>query len=112
MAADKKHTFIHTWGKKGNMDGEFHYPTDIVMAHDGTIYVSDCGNYRIQRFDCNGTFLHKWGSQGRGDGEFQWTRGLAIGICNGMNASIMNAMQSVSELNAFPPGVLPICVAY
>ena len=38
--------------------------------------------------------------------------GLSIGVCNGMNESIMSGMRSVPELYSFPPGVLPICVAY
>jgi len=49
------------WGRYGSEPGEFDDITDIATGPDGTIYVSDHGNNRIQTFSENGTFLQSWG---------------------------------------------------
>ncbi|MDD1728828.1 MAG: hypothetical protein LUQ50_07145, partial [Methanospirillum sp.] len=49
------------WGRYGSEPGEFDDITDITTGPDGTIYVSDHGNNRIQAFSENGTFLQSWG---------------------------------------------------
>ncbi len=104
--------FIRTWGSKGSHDGQFLAPLGVAVGCDGTIYVADSDNNRIQCFDCNGIFLRKWGKLGDRDGEFTFPTGLALSEWKGMNESIMSAMMMVPSLASFPPGVLPICVAY
>jgi tripartite motif-containing protein 71 len=107
-----------TWGSKGQGDGQFEYPVGIAISSiNHTIYVSDLGNKRIQCFSADsGIFLRKWGFAGydkeEEPGSFWHPTGLAIGVFDGMNKSISNEMNQVPELYAFPPGVLPICVAY
>lgn len=44
---------------------------DIAVATDGTIYVADGGNFRVQFFSPQGKFLGMFGKQGQGDREFQ-----------------------------------------
>ena len=41
--------------------GQFNFPSDVAVAPDGTVYVADWGNHRIQRFSADGTFLSTWG---------------------------------------------------
>ena len=41
-------TFIESWGRYGTGIGEFRGPTGIARAPDGTIYVVDQGNSRVQ----------------------------------------------------------------
>jgi DNA-binding beta-propeller fold protein YncE len=40
-----------TVGRAGTRDGEFSDPHDIDVAPDGTVYVVDSGNHRLQVFD-------------------------------------------------------------
>ena len=56
--------------------GEFSAPADVVMLFDGTVYVADTGNDRIQVFWPNGTFSFEFGSPGDGPGEFSAPAGI------------------------------------
>ncbi|TFG93119.1 MAG: hypothetical protein E4H15_02070, partial [Syntrophobacterales bacterium] len=62
----------------GTGDGQVQYPWGLVSAADGSIYIADTDNNRIQQVDRNGTFLRKWGSQGSGDGQFEFPKGIAV----------------------------------
>ena len=68
--------FIETWGKAGNGDGEldFHRDTDIfgslAFAPDGSFYVAEAGNHRVQHFGADRTFVAKFGSFGTDDDQF------------------------------------------
>ena len=48
------------------------------MDSSGNVYVVDCRNQRIQKFDSSGNFVAKWGSKGSGDGEFRVPYGIAL----------------------------------
>ena len=67
------------WGASGSGDGEFDFTTvdwggydhaAIAFAPDGTFYVADPGNHRIQKFGPDRGFLTAWGSEGREPGQF------------------------------------------
>lgn len=68
-----------TFGEPGSGPGQFQEPRDIAVARDGTLYVVDTKNHRIQHLRADGTFLHAWGRQGNGPGEFQDPHGIALG---------------------------------
>ena len=65
---------VMTLGKKGvSGDGPdtFNSPTDVAIAPNGDIFVSDGHvNSRIVKFAKDGTFIKAWGKRGEGPGEF------------------------------------------
>jgi sugar lactone lactonase YvrE len=72
-------TLREVWGTPGAGDGEFDFTTldwagydqgAIAFAPDGTFYVADPGNYRIQKFGQDRAFLTAWGTEGREPGQF------------------------------------------
>jgi N-acyl-D-amino-acid deacylase len=65
---------LMTLGKKG-VSGEgpdtFNSPTDVAIAPNGDIFVSDGHvNSRIVKFSKDGTYIKAWGKRGDGPGEF------------------------------------------
>ena len=52
-------------------------PSRIDVAADGTVYVIDKDNLRIQRFSATGAFLSAWGSES--GGQFDDIQGIAVG---------------------------------
>lgn len=57
----------------------FKDPIGVATVPDGSFYVADAGNYRVQKFDSTGKFNKMWGKLGHGYGEFEkiWT--IAVG---------------------------------
>lgn len=66
------------WGSKGTGESQFNTPRTIAVGPDGSIYVADTGNHRIQVFNQDGEFVLQWGSQGTGQGQFNEPWGLAV----------------------------------
>jgi hypothetical protein len=60
--------FLRAWGRDPNAGGQFRLPFGVAVAPDGTVYLADTLNHRIQYFDDAGTFLGMWGSEGSGPG--------------------------------------------
>lgn len=64
--ADKAQTLQAdlVFGSQGSQPGEFDAPRGMAFAPDGSLYVADSRNHRIQHFDAQGNFLGEWGSFG------------------------------------------------
>lgn len=56
----------------------FHYPTDIALARDGTVYVTDALNFRIQVLSADLRFLRTFGAAGDNPGHFSRPKGVAV----------------------------------
>jgi len=62
---------ILVWGESGSAPGELHQPIGIAVAEEGSVFVADTGNDRIEVFDPDGKFLRAFGSRGEKPGEFR-----------------------------------------
>lgn len=70
-AFDHQGALLFTLGKRHAPLEPFNHPSDIAVAPNGDIYVSDgYGNSRVHRFAADGRPLGAWGQPGRGPGEF------------------------------------------
>jgi len=59
--------------------GPFNMPTDIDVAPNGDMFVTDgYGNARVHKFSPNGSLLHSWGEPGKAPGEFNLPHGVWI----------------------------------
>jgi uncharacterized protein (TIGR03663 family) len=52
---------VAVWGVHGLGEGMFNYPRNVALAPDGSVYVADSGNHRIQKFTADGEFVTMWG---------------------------------------------------
>ena len=85
LSADLK-TVINTWGTfadvlKGDAPaGTFNEPWDVAVGPDGSIFVADTFNFRIQKFTPGGKFVKMWGYFGQAEKPeaFWGPRGLAF----------------------------------
>jgi DNA-binding beta-propeller fold protein YncE len=66
-------------GKRGTGPGEFFFPSHAAVGKDGTLYVSDVFNSRVQLFSPEGELLGMVGQPGSGaPGLFQKPKGVAV----------------------------------
>jgi len=65
-------------GGRGNGPGQLNLPRDVAIAKDGSIYVVDGGNFRIQVFDQDGKFVKTFGGIGRRSGQFARPKEIAV----------------------------------
>jgi len=81
-----KGEFLNSWGRfadvaTGNAPGgTFNEPWGVAVGPDGSVYVSDTWNYRVQKFSPNGDFITMWGTNGFADNPlaFYGPRGIAV----------------------------------
>ncbi len=63
--------FLDSWGETGKEPGQLFQPTGIAVSKEGTVFVADTGNNRIQAFTSDGQFLWQFGRSGEAGGEFR-----------------------------------------
>jgi len=78
VPTDVTYDFSLKWGTQGTGDGEFNRPPSIAVAPDGSVYVADMSNSRIQKFTSEGVFVSNWGTYGSNDGEFDFPIAIAV----------------------------------
>lgn len=77
---------LHTWGTFADGvntpigNGTFNELWGIAVGPDGSVYVTDTWNHRVQKFSADGRFLNAWGYFGQGEAPdaFYGPRGLAV----------------------------------
>ncbi|MBN2392639.1 MAG: TIGR03663 family protein [Anaerolineae bacterium] len=77
--------FVLSWGQLGQIqaydpagNGLFYGPRGIAIGPNGSIYVADTGNQRVQVFNAEGVFLHEFGGAGNQSGQMSEPVGIAI----------------------------------
>lgn len=69
---------IVEFGKYGNDNGEFIWPTGMALDSEENVYVTDEWLCRVVVFDKDGDFRDSWGTKGADDGQFNRPAGIAI----------------------------------
>jgi hypothetical protein len=88
---DQTGRVVEKWGTSGAADGQFFFGAPgvhedgagVIFAPDGSIYVLDSGNLRVQHFSSDRKFLGKFGSYGSDPGQF--VSPVAIALDDGGN---------------------------
>jgi sugar lactone lactonase YvrE len=79
-------TVLQTWGGFADSsqgkppEGMFNEPWGVAVAPDGSVFVSDTWNHRVQKFTSDGKFIKTWGVSGQPDSPFNFygPRGIAV----------------------------------
>ena len=79
-------TLLQAWGTfkdaaKGAAEGgTFNEPWGVAVGPDGSVYVTDTWNHRVQHFSAEGQFINMWGYFGQGEKPeaFWGPRGIAV----------------------------------
>ena len=62
----------------GDPHGLYAFPSDVAVATDGTIYVSNTHAYEVLVFDPSGALRVAWGTKGSEPGQWEVPVGLAV----------------------------------
>lgn len=85
---DGSGNLLATWGSRtpGGQTpaapGTFNEPWGVAVDGEGSVFVADTWNHRVQKFDANGKFLTEWDSAGQaseGPDRLWGPRGIAVG---------------------------------
>ena len=105
-------SLLEVWGTAGSGEGEFDFTTigwgghdeaAIAFALDGTFYVTDTGNHRIQKFGPDRGFLTAWGSEGRQAGQFMVPHNVAVDSQGSLYISEVDTGQRVQRFRHADP---------
>lgn len=70
---------LGTVGEPGADESHLNQPTDMAIAANGDVFVSDgYGNNRVVQFNARGKFVRQWGSLGTGPNQFSLPHAIAI----------------------------------
>jgi DNA-binding beta-propeller fold protein YncE len=73
---------LGTAGVRSKTEKTFYWPSDVLVAPNGDIFVADGhggeSNDRIVKFTKDGKYITSWGSHGTGRGQFNETHSLAM----------------------------------
>lgn len=80
---------LRSFGEAGSEPGQLFHPTNLAFAPDGTLYVVDTTNFRVQQFTAEGEYIRGFGGPGSAPGTF--TRPKGIGVDHNGNVYVVDA---------------------
>lgn len=69
---------VSRFGKRGEGEGEFGWPTSVAIGPEGQLFVVDQINCRVQVFDPDGEYVDQFGQRGSGFGSFVRPKDIAV----------------------------------
>lgn len=75
---DGEGKLLRTIGGRGNEVGRFNFPSHAAVGADGSLYVADSLNVRVQRFSAEGEPLAAFGRKGDAAGDLSLPKGVAV----------------------------------
>ena len=70
---------LNAFGGPGGEEDNFFQPTNIALGPDNHLYISDTGNFRVQKFTLEGKFVQTFGAGvGNAPGSFARPKGVAV----------------------------------
>jgi len=66
------------WGTRGSAPRQFSHPDGVTVDAQGTVYVADSLNHRIQKLSSTGEPLAQWGRRGSSSGQFDGPWGVSV----------------------------------
>jgi DNA-binding beta-propeller fold protein YncE len=69
---------LFKFGKAGSKEGEFFYPTNMVLGSDNYLYIANTGNFQVQKYTLDGKFVRNYGEIGDRPGQFARPKGVAV----------------------------------
>lgn len=69
---------IKTLGSRGVGPGQFYMPTHLALDREENLFVTDTGNFRVQKFGPDFKLLTQIGGHGDTLGKFAWPKGIDV----------------------------------
>ncbi|HEV2975127.1 MAG TPA: SMP-30/gluconolactonase/LRE family protein [Solirubrobacteraceae bacterium] len=70
-------------GSKGSGNGQLSTPINTAIDGEGNIWVTDCGNDRVEKFSAKGSFIAAYGKEGSGEDQYHCPGGIDINQSTG-----------------------------
>jgi hypothetical protein len=88
--------FDYSWGSWGSAPGQMKEPFSIACASDGSVYVQDLGNLRVEHFTRAGALLEAWPLASQ-------VPGPALGMAVGPDGSVYVARPETEDIEVYAP---------
>lgn len=78
MMIDKDGKILFEKGGRGDGDGEFNFPDELVVTKENNLFIVDGINCRVQKFDLEGNHKLTFGTVGQSAGTFARPKGISF----------------------------------